>query len=410
MAGSVLTSGPGALVAETWCSGIGAPETARPDLGWCRAFDVDDFARAVFRVRHGYGDDPRGPTYIGGDFTKLAPNLYRRHGWRWPDLVVAGTPCQAFSVAGLRRGLDDERGNLTLEMVRILHELANAARPDGRGGPVLLWENVPGVLSDGSNAFGCLLGGLVGSDTALDPPAGAGWPGAGMAEGPRGRAAWRVVDAQHFGLAQRRARVFLVFDPGERADPAAVLFEPAGVPGDPRPVGTAGEDLAGAFMASSARRRLVGLDEAAAGHLVVGTADGATGDVVPCLTASNLANVGNHQMPMVAFAPELADPVVTNEGGTWTHEGRTFRTRNVVVTAAGDGDGWIVRRLTPRECERLFGFPDDFTAIPFGGRPVAADARRYRALGNSMAVPVVGWILDRLVADMLARAGEEGAA
>lgn len=146
------------------------------------------------------------------------------------DLLVGGSPCQAFSVAGLRQSLKDARGNLTLEYVRAVH----AIRPR-----YAVWENVPGVLSTPDNAFGCFLAALVGADEALEIEE--GWPCAGMVSGPAGSAAWRVLDAQYFGLAQRRQRVFLVWCPGDGADPAAILFERPRVLGHPPARGEAGQ-------------------------------------------------------------------------------------------------------------------------------------------------------------------------
>ncbi len=140
-----------------------------------------------------------------------------------PDILVGGPPCQAFSVAGNRQGLTDPRGALTLNYV----ELSNAidqTRLESRQPPAtLVFENVPGILSDRSNAFGCLLGALAGESRALEPP-GPRWTHAGHVSGPRRRIAWRVLDAQYWGVAQRRRRVFLVASGGDNFDPAEVLF------------------------------------------------------------------------------------------------------------------------------------------------------------------------------------------
>jgi len=232
------------VIGATFCSGIGAPEVAAPWVDWRLASEVEPFPRAVLQARHGYRTPDahnQGEPLLWGDMTEVTPELLRSRGVPLPEIVVAGTPCQAFSVAGLRRGTEDPRGNLTLFFVGLVHDLA-AARPDGR--LAVLWENVPGVLSDKGNAFGAFLGGLVGADDALSPPDGGSWPDAGMVSGPRARVAWRVLDAQYFGVAQRRRRVFAVVDLGGAVDPAAVLFERQGVSGHPPPRGGAGEGTA----------------------------------------------------------------------------------------------------------------------------------------------------------------------
>lgn len=235
------------------CSGIEAFSVAVQDLDFeAAAFsEIEDFPSKV--LSYHYPDIPNL-----GDMTKINTAKLGTIDW-----LVGGVPCQSFSVAGLRRGLDDDRGQLTLEFVRLAHELAS-----GNGLRGLLFENVPGILSQADNPFGCLLGGLIGHDDPLLPgdkpnhgksgkfwrwirpgyhpildqegeetgefeevtegyhlPK---WPNLGMASGPRARLAWRVLDSRFFGVAQRRRRVFLVADFGDGPDPAAVLFESRG--------------------------------------------------------------------------------------------------------------------------------------------------------------------------------------
>jgi len=249
------------------CSGIEATTVAWERLGWKAAFysEVDPFCCALLQHYH-----PGVPNL--GDMTKI-------DGAQWRgkiDVLVGGTPCQAFSVAGQRASLDDERGNLTLRFV----ELAHAIDPR-----YVVWENVPGVLSTKDNAFGCFLGGLVGSDAALAPcPFGeqsrywvvkrkpyrwrwnymlnewdvtgvrenrrVRWPDAGMVTGPQRTAAWRVLDAQYFRLAQRRRRVFVVScRTGDGINPGSILFEPDSVRRNHAPSRETGQSAAGTLAA-----------------------------------------------------------------------------------------------------------------------------------------------------------------
>ena len=166
------------------------------------------------------------------------------------DLLVGGTPCQAFSVAGLRRSLEDERGNLSLTYIHLLNEIDNARIAAGRPSAVCVWENVPGVLSTKDNAFGCFLGALAGSECALQPP-GERWANAGYVRGPKRQVCWRVLDAQYFGVAQRRRRVFVVANAGDRISPAEVLFEQPGLRWNPPTRPEAGERTA-AYAAGGA--------------------------------------------------------------------------------------------------------------------------------------------------------------
>lgn len=202
-----------------------APEEAMPWVDWKWCAEIEPFPCSVIAERHpgirNLGD------IMAADFTERATPI---------DLLVAGTPCQAFSVAGLRKSLSDGRGNLTLRFMEVVHVL----RPR-----ITLWENVPGVLSTDDNAFGCFLAGLVGADEAITPPT--GWESAGVVSGPLGTAAWRILDAQYFGLAQRRARLFLVFCFGDSADPAEILFEFESMRRDSPPCREAGESSTASF-------------------------------------------------------------------------------------------------------------------------------------------------------------------
>jgi DNA (cytosine-5)-methyltransferase 1 len=234
---------PDRLRGATACSGICAPEVAMPWVKWLWRAEIEDFPAAVGDVRHG------NPNL--GDIT--APDFIDRARAFGPlDLLVAGTPCQSFSLAGKRESLADDRGNLTLRMV----EIVDAIQPR-----VFLWENVPGVLSTRDNAFGCFLAALVGADSPLEPVPYSNrsrwwkssrrpqrwrlvggrwevvrwrerfwpvWPDAGVVAGPSRMVAWRKLDAQYFGVAQRRERVFVVAGTGEICSPE-ILFEREGL-------------------------------------------------------------------------------------------------------------------------------------------------------------------------------------
>lgn len=225
------------------CSGIEAATVAWHGLGWTPvAFsEIEPFPAAV--LAHHYQTVPNL-----GDLTK-----YRE----WPeellaqvDLLVGGTPCQAFSVAGKRQSLDDERGNLSLVYVNLYHHINEVRKRHGRPPAIALWENVPGVLSTKDNAFGCFIGGILGCDEAPQTESGK-WDKAGFLSSETVRVGYRVLDAQYFGVAQRRRRVFLVAVPcelvaslGERACPSEILSLRESVLGNPPTRGAAWEGVA----------------------------------------------------------------------------------------------------------------------------------------------------------------------
>ncbi len=228
---------PPALRYGSICSGIEAVSLAWRPLGLEPAWfaEIDPFANAV--LAHHYPSIPNL-----GDMTRIASRV-RAGTVSAPDILVGGTPCQSFSVAGARRGLDDPRGVLTLSYVELADAIDQARAETRRSPATIVWENVPGVLSDRTNAFGHFLGALAGECRALEPPGGQ-WTHAGCVSGPRRRVAWRVLDAQYFGLAQRRRRVFLVASGRDDLDPAAVLFESDSVCRDPSPGYAPWQDVA----------------------------------------------------------------------------------------------------------------------------------------------------------------------
>jgi len=407
------------------CSGIEAASVAWHPLGWTASFvsEIEAFPRAV--LSHHYPETP-----LHGDFTTIEAGEYEPI-----DLLVGGTPCQSFSVAGLRGGLDDERGNLALEYLR----LADRLRPRW-----LVWENVPGVLSsNGGRDFGSILGGLV--------ELGYGF-------------AYRVLDAQFFGVAQRRRRVFVVGYAGDWRRAAAVLFERHSLQGHPAPSRQTGERAARPIAAGSKRGSGYRNDADTADNLIAAFGGNDTRGPIDVATACNAhggpmgrldfesetfvcqdvadtitsvfykhhgASGGKDSAPrnhVVSFAlrgreggamPEIggdqAGALRSASGGS-SRDYVAFDTTQVTSATNRSnphpGDpchplargahppaiaGSAVRRLTPRECERLQGFPDDYTMIPWR-KGMAPDGPRYKALGNSMAVPVMAWIGRRIEA------------
>jgi DNA (cytosine-5)-methyltransferase 1 len=200
------------------CSGIEAASVAWEPLGWeAVAFsEIEPFPSAV--LAHHYPDVPNL-----GDMLTL-PERIRGGEAPAPDLLCGGTPCQAFSVAGNRRSLDDARGNLSLTFCEIANAIDDVRASRGESSCIVFWENVPGVLNTADNAFGCFLGELAGESVPL-VAAGGKWTNAGYVSGPKRAIAWRVLDAQYFGVAQRRRRVFVIASARNDFDPAEILFE-----------------------------------------------------------------------------------------------------------------------------------------------------------------------------------------
>ena len=500
------------------CSGIEAVSVAWQPLGWQPAMfaEIDPFccwllrsryraSRPIFMpspydaasrkeakqraaaIRNTVALPADGAVINAGDFARIG-----KQDVGTIDLLAGGTPCQSFSIAGLRAGLDDPRGNLTIEFAR----LADRLRPLW-----VVWENVPGVLSiDDGRTFGAFLGILVELGYGV---------------------AWRILDAQYFGVPQRRRRVFVVGYFGDWRAAAAVLLERSGLSGYPPPRREARKDVAPTLSARAHGGGGLGTDfdldgglirqlafggNNTAGPIDVATAANAcasasgrmdfetetfithalsadgfdasedgTGRGVPLVAGTLSTRYGDSSgrdlsdssaLLPVAFnlrgrdggaMPESADAASVrsasggssnsyvafsakdygadvdeiaptlrgmghesshaNGGGqvavaftlhgsdgtastaTPTHVAGSVRTKppgsieNSSTTIAQQG--MAVRRLTPRECERLQGFPDDYTLVEYRGK-LAADGPRYRALGNSMAVPVMRWIGERI--------------
>lgn len=217
------------------CSGIEAASCAWNELGWRAAWfsEIEPFPCELLKQRF-----PDVPNY--GDMTAL-PERILSGEIEAPDILCGGTPCVAFSVAGKRLSLSDARGNLTLVFCKIADAI-DAVRTRLRYPPhIIFWENVPGVLNTKDNAFGCFLGELTGASTALKSDAGR-WPCAGFVAGPKRTLAWRTLDSQHFGVPQRRRRVFVIASAREDFDPSEILFESDGLFGDSTESGSEGEE------------------------------------------------------------------------------------------------------------------------------------------------------------------------
>lgn len=440
------------------CSGIEAASKAWEPLGWKPAWfsEIEPFPSSVLAYHW--------PEVTNlGDMTKIA-DAVRAGEVEAPDVLAGGTPCQAFSIAGLREGLSDDRGQLTLSYVELANAIDAKRRERGEPEAIIVWENVPGVLSSKDNAFGCFLAGLAGESSELQP-AGGKWTHAGCVSGPERVIAWRVLDAQFFGVAQRRRRVFVVASARKGFDPAAVLFELDSVRRDSAPrretqkavaaltargVGTCGADdnqaQAGHLIAQCASgdisHTLKGEgfdgseDGTGRGTPVIAFGGGNTSgniDVAACLTAKGqridfevetfavhgtqdpdtnreLAHtLGRNNGQENAIVTEPFTLAIRGRSEGSTVEVRNDGTANALLTPNGGragmgvgaiGWGMQVRRLTPIECERLQGFPDNHTLIGWRGKDATEcpDGPRYKAIGNSMAVPVMRWIGERIAA------------
>lgn len=209
------------------CSGIEAASVAFGPLGWKAAWfsEIEQFPCEV--LKHHYPDIPNY-----GDMTTLPARILSGEV-EAPDMLCGGTPCQAFSVAGQRKSLDDDRGNLSLVFCEIANAIDTVRTVRGERPAIIFWENVPGVLNTKDNALGCFLAELVGSNIPITTgTSGNKWPSAGLVVGPKRKAAWRVLDAQYHGVPQRRRRIFVVASARDGFDPSKVLFEPPCVSGD----------------------------------------------------------------------------------------------------------------------------------------------------------------------------------
>lgn len=296
-------------------SGIEAASVAFKPLGWQPvAFsEIDPFACAV--LSHHYPEVPNL-----GSVTEVNWSDY----FQAADLVIGGSPCQSFSIAGKREGLDSLNGQLMFAYINAVRSI----KPK-----FFIWENVPGVLSaDLGKAFGSLLSGLFGFEEPFDPVGGK-WQNEGVLHSDVLNLSWRVLDAKDFGCLTRRKRIFVVGSFGT-GDSRRVLFE---------------RGLQKRIIKKSDRQRLKD-----------------TARFTGFTASNNLSDLG-------VEVPTL----------------RKSRCRPSVY----DRQNKTLRELTPRECERAMGFPDDYTLVPYLGNP-AGKNNRISAIGNSFAVPVVRWIAE----------------
>lgn len=334
--------------------GLGTWQLAATNVGiktlW--SSEIDSFCRFV-TARH-FPD-----TVQLGDINHItdAPHV---------DIITASSPCQDLSVAGKRGGLSGERSGLFFKAAELVRQI----RPR-----FFVWENVPGAFSsNGGNDFRTVLEEILQEPVPLPRH----WSNAGLVDGRNAQVGWRLLNAEHWGVAQRRKRIFLVADFGGRRA-GEILFEPASVSGDSEAGESSQENLA-----ARTRSRL---DYTVYDNHWKDSRIKRLGDVAP--TVSAMYGTGGNNIPLGAFGI----------GRDAFNQGRNAKYMPIIKYdlcpplmargAAACATQARVRRLTPTECERLQGLPDSFTA---GG----SDAKRYKALGNGLALPCAEYVLRRI--------------
>ena len=401
-------------------SGIEAATVAWHPLGWecVGVSEIEPFPCAV--LAHHYPDVPNL-----GDVTKITEEDVAALG---PiDVVVFGSPCQDLSVAGHRKGLINADGTVTRSGLFFTAVNIFTWARKHCGARFALWENVPGAFSSNKGRdFGAVVGFLAGLDDVPVPAK--GWGTEGIALGSNGLVEWATLDAQWFGVAQRRRRVFALLDTGDWSSRPPILLEPDSLRGNSAPSRSAGESVAASVIKGAAIGRKPEAGPQFGEHLADGScytlncteqhADVHADPVARCVTTGEAKRQDWETCNFVAFHP-TQDPISSTDGSTHamgcgSSQGcatiAVFQQSSMLgrgtigyedsgvakpVKTQVDGQmllrGMQVRRLTTKECERLQGFPDGYTRIQVRGKP-AADGPRYKALGNSMAVPVVRWI------------------
>jgi DNA (cytosine-5)-methyltransferase 1 len=266
------------------------------------------------------------------------------------DIVVGGSPCQSFSIAGNRKGIEDERGRLMFTYGNMVKHF---------GPRWIVWENVPGVLSsnEGENFFQFL--------SMLDEY------GYGLA--------WRILDAQYFGISQRRRRIFVIGYFGDVRYSASVLFDFQGGKRNTKPLKTQ-------------RGASQGIERGFNDPICLMDQGGSVMQVENGITGTLWAAEHQHN-PIIFRKASNSKYLKTDIAGTLLSECHD----SSIINLVNSNDK--IRRITPREAERLQGFPNDWTKIPYRNKPAekCPDSLRYKAIGNSMAVPVMRWIGERIL-------------
>ena len=373
------------------CSGIEAVSVAWQDFATPLWFsEIEAFPCALLQYHY-----PNIPNL--GDMQNLPKKILHRE-IPAPDVLIGGTPCQSYSYAGKRHSLNDERGGLMLTFINIANAIDKVRKEDGKDPVIIIWENVPGVLTTKDNAFGCFLGGLAGANQPLQSP-GKRWTDSGYVCGRRD-VAWRVFNAQHFGLAQRRRRIFVIAGIGEQCS-SKILFEPKSLRRYPAPGRNERESIT-AYIESRfstfSQSNIAGTLRAKGGTVNNGAETiilDRQGNIGTTITQPLTAD--DSKTPHIICVHGTQDPITSHK--TAHCLGRNNGQENVITFQAGTR----LRRLTPTECERLMGFPDNYTQIPYRNKPAlhCPDTPRYKALGNSMAVPIVRWIGQQLIRQLI---------
>lgn len=329
------------------CSGIEAAQLAFNPYGLKQVWssEIAEFPCKV--LEHHF---PHVPNV--GDMTNI-PQLILDKKYIAPDLFCGGTPCQAFSLAGWKNGLADERGQLTMTFIEIANAIDTIRIKEKKKPAIVLWENVEGVLNDKTNAFGNLIAGLAGFDNELTVSK---WSKSGLVFGKTRNVAWRVIDAKYFGLPQQRKRLYVLAG-GTDFRPDQVLFE---------------------------------FDDKNATNLYKSQATKKTNNLNSLFP--ELENTETEEEQVIfkgkdkfEFFRKYTDCLYSAYGTKWNGNAAAYN--GSLYVAQNDR----IRRFTPLECERLMGFPDNYTLI--NGN---SDTNRFQAVGNSWAVPVVKWIGERV--------------
>ena len=325
------------------CSGIEAASLVLKPMGIVPLWysEIAEFPSEFLKRKY-----PETPNL--GDMNNL-PKLLKSKKIEVPDLLCGGTPCQAFSLAGIQNGLNDERGQLTLKYIEIADEIDKARKEQGKDNAILLWENVEGVLTDKTNAFGIFLAGLGGLTKPIDVVK---FTSAGVLYGKKRNIAWRVLDGKYFGLPQQRKRLYLVAG-GRNFFPEQVLFE-------------IGNKISDPFKKTVKN--------------------------IPSLFDCELQQTSKQILSKIINGNKIevfrsyTDCLYAAYGTKWNGNAAAYNGSLFVA------QNKKLRRLTPLECERLMGFPDNYTFIR-GCSPT----NRYKAVGNSWAVPIVKWVANRII-------------